>query len=127
MRENPGIPAPAARQRNTPWFEDAVVPASIAWLGGPTWEGFVNTPASSDPNGVVQELRATFETARFQAEPPPAPPAPVRAWLDQVEQALFAARYLPRANYASQQHEVYMSLGAFGTAALFVGRRAAVG
>jgi hypothetical protein len=45
----------------------------------------------------------------------------VRAWLEAVEAALFAARYLPRANYASQQHEVYMALGAFGTAALFVG------
>ncbi len=45
----------------------------------------------------------------------------VREWLDAVERALFAARYLPRANYASQQHEVYMALGAFGTGALFVG------
>lgn len=45
----------------------------------------------------------------------------VRDWLDAVERALFSARYLPRANYASQQHEVYMALGAFGTGALFVG------
>jgi Bacteriophage head to tail connecting protein len=45
----------------------------------------------------------------------------VRAWFDLAEDILFAARYSPHANYASQQHEVYMSLGAFGTGVLFVG------
>lgn len=44
----------------------------------------------------------------------------VRAWLDDVTEALFAARYSPRANFASQAHETYMSLGAFGTGAIFV-------
>ena len=44
----------------------------------------------------------------------------VRAWLDAVTEALFAARYSPRANFASQAHETYMSLGAFGTGAVFV-------
>ena len=38
----------------------------------------------------------------------------VRAWFDQAEEIVFAKRYAPSANYASQQHEVYMSLGAFG-------------
>ncbi len=45
----------------------------------------------------------------------------VRAWLEAVERRLFASRYAPRANYASQQHEIYMSLGAFGTGAMFLG------
>ena len=45
----------------------------------------------------------------------------VRAWFDRAEEILFGARYAPAANYASQQHEVYMSLGAFGTGVLFVG------
>lgn len=45
----------------------------------------------------------------------------VRDWFRRVEDILFAARYSPRANYASQQHETYMSLGAFGTGVLFVG------
>ena len=45
----------------------------------------------------------------------------VRAWFDRAEDVLFGARYSPYANYASQQHEVYMSLGAFGTGVLFVG------
>lgn len=45
----------------------------------------------------------------------------VRAWFDRAEDILFGSRYSAHANYASQQHEVYMSLGAFGTGVLFVG------
>ena len=46
----------------------------------------------------------------------------VREWLDAVERKLFSRpAIIPRANYASQQHEIYMALGAFGTGALFVG------
>jgi hypothetical protein len=44
----------------------------------------------------------------------------VRLWLDQVTDILFNVRYSPRANFASQAHEVYMSLGAFGTGGLFI-------
>lgn len=44
----------------------------------------------------------------------------VQAYLDQVTEALFAARYAPKANFASQANEAYMSLGAFGTGAMFV-------
>ena len=44
----------------------------------------------------------------------------VRLWLDDLNDALFQYRYAPRANFASQQHEIYMGLGAFGTGCLFV-------
>lgn len=44
----------------------------------------------------------------------------VRAYLDEVTQILFNVRYAPRANFASQAHEVYMSLGAFGTGGMFI-------
>ncbi len=44
----------------------------------------------------------------------------VRLWFDQVEQLMFSQRYSPKANFASQAHEGYMSLGAFGTGAMFV-------
>lgn len=44
----------------------------------------------------------------------------VQAYCSQVRKILFAARYRPRANYASQTGECYMSLGAFGNAALLV-------
>ena len=44
----------------------------------------------------------------------------VQAYLDEVTNILFQVRYNPRANFASQAHENYMSLGAFGTGALFI-------
>jgi|3_EtaG_2_1085321.scaffolds.fasta_scaffold00153_40 hypothetical protein len=45
----------------------------------------------------------------------------VRLWFDTVEDMLFQQRYSPKANFASQMHEGYISLGAFGTGTLFVG------
>ena len=44
----------------------------------------------------------------------------VQAYLDEVTQVLFAARYSPHANFASQAAECYMGLGAFGTSCMFV-------
>jgi hypothetical protein len=46
--------------------------------------------------------------------------AAVQRYLDQVTKTLFQVRYNPKANFASQAHETYMSLGAFGTGALFI-------
>ena len=46
--------------------------------------------------------------------------AEVRAYLDQVTKILFGVRYSPKANFASQAHESYISLGAFGTGGMFV-------
>lgn len=43
-----------------------------------------------------------------------------RVWFEDLNNLLFKYRYAPKANYASQQHECYISLGAFGTAALFI-------
>lgn len=51
----------------------------------------------------------------------PAPlPEAVRAWLGQVNETLFSARYAAGANFASQAHETYVGLGAFGNGTLFV-------
>jgi hypothetical protein len=44
----------------------------------------------------------------------------VMAYLDEVTNILFQTRYSPKANFASQVHENYMSLGAFGSGAIFV-------
>lgn len=44
----------------------------------------------------------------------------VQRYLDMVNDILFKARYSPFANFASQMTEVYLSLGKFGTGALFV-------
>ena len=48
-------------------------------------------------------------------------------WFAEATRILFSRRYAPEANYASQQHEVYMGLGAFGTGAMFIDRHDAGG
>lgn len=44
----------------------------------------------------------------------------VKLWFERQNATLFSQRYSPLANFASQAHEGYMSLGAFGTAAMFI-------
>lgn len=44
----------------------------------------------------------------------------VRAWLDAVTEILFKVRYSPKSNFASQANECYISLGAFGTGAMYI-------
>ncbi len=44
----------------------------------------------------------------------------VQRYLDEVTQILFRVRYSARANFASQMHEAYMSLGSFGTGGVLV-------
>ena len=44
----------------------------------------------------------------------------VKLWFEDATNILFKHRYASKANYASQQHEVYMGLGAFGTGIMFV-------
>lgn len=41
-------------------------------------------------------------------------------WFSAVNNILFEQRYSPRANFASQNQNVYKSLGAYGTGALFI-------
>lgn len=42
-----------------------------------------------------------------------------RLWYDSLTDALFHYRYSPHSGYAHQQHDCYVSIGAFGTSALF--------
>jgi hypothetical protein len=44
----------------------------------------------------------------------------VRVWLDSVCELLFTMRYAPSANFTSQPNDVFMSMGAFGTGAMFI-------
>lgn len=44
----------------------------------------------------------------------------VSQYLDMLTKRLFSMRYRPGANYASQQHECYVSLGPFGNYLLFI-------
>lgn len=41
-----------------------------------------------------------------------------KLWFEEATDVLFKHRYAPKANYASQQHEAYIGLGAFGTSAI---------
>lgn len=43
-----------------------------------------------------------------------------KLWYEDVNEALFRYRYAPRANCASQVHEVYMGLGSFGTSGMLI-------
>jgi hypothetical protein len=44
----------------------------------------------------------------------------VQLWFDQVNDAMFFYRYSPHSGYQANQHDGYVSLGAFGTSGLFV-------
>lgn len=44
----------------------------------------------------------------------------IQRYLDEVTNILFRVRYSARANYASQMHESYMSLGSFGTGGVMI-------
>lgn len=41
-------------------------------------------------------------------------------WFDQVNDLMFHYRYAPSSGYQANQHDAYMSLGAFGTSSLYV-------
>ncbi len=43
-----------------------------------------------------------------------------RLWFEHLNDQLFTYRYAPKANFASQKHEDYMALGAFGTSCMFI-------
>lgn len=44
----------------------------------------------------------------------------VREYLERVNKLLFASRYRPRANFASQKNQGYMSVGAFGNSCMYI-------
>ncbi len=44
----------------------------------------------------------------------------IKRYLERVRDILFRARYAPEANFANQLQEVYLALGVFGTAVLFI-------
>jgi len=43
-----------------------------------------------------------------------------KIWFEELNRLLFKYRYAPKANFASQNQQVYMSLGAFGTGSMFI-------
>jgi len=51
----------------------------------------------------------------------------VKEYLEEVNKVLFAMRYSPRANFASQKHQGYLSVGAFGNSSMFIDEEVGVG
>lgn len=44
----------------------------------------------------------------------------VKAFFESVNKVLFSMRYRPRANFAAQKHQGYLSVGAFGNSCMFI-------
>lgn len=101
---NGQLPEPGSK-RNTEIFDStaaialgrfAAVYESLLTPRSQKWHGLVA------PDGPLKKDRAT------------------RLWMDQATNILFKYRYAPKANFASQCHQNYMALGAFGSGSLFV-------
>jgi hypothetical protein len=72
---------------------------------------------------AAMESMLTPATGRWHRLRPP-DPALLRdrataLWFDQVNDLMFHYRYAPRSGYQAQQHEAYVSIGAFGTSCIF--------
>lgn len=116
------------------WWEEIayhVMPAQATFMSQPT-QGQRRTERLFDSTAVMANERfaAAIEqmlTPRTQQWHGLAPidqdlaeDQQVREYLDEVTQILFALRYRPLANFASQAHEGYLSVGAFGNTALYI-------
>lgn len=115
------------------WEEIAyyVMPAQATFLVQPM-EGMKRTERLFDSTAVIanQRFAAAVESmitpqgqewAKLQPDASDlSDDQEVKEYLDQVNEILFALRYRARANFQSQTQECYLSLGAFGNAALFI-------
>lgn len=86
---------------------------------------FESTPALALTRfAAAMEAMLTPRTQRWHrltaSDPKLQDDSEVQRYLDEVTDILFRARYAPKANFASQQHEAYLSNGAFGTGVIFV-------
>lgn len=109
-----------------------------AYSGAFTSGGYLQTPGTKRNQGVydstpvialqrfaaVSESLLTPRNDRWHGLIPAYPALKkdrqVRIWLDRGTEALFRYRYAPKANFASQTHQNYMALGAFGSGTVFV-------
>jgi hypothetical protein len=66
-------------------------------------------------NGKWHRLRASDPALNRNAR--------VRRYFGEVNDILFQYRYAPRANFASQKFEEYLSLGVYGTGGIFIDKR----
>lgn len=109
-----------------------------AYSGAFTSAGIVQTPGTkrnqevydSTPVIALQRFAAVCESlltprndrwhGLIPADPALKKDRQVRIWLDEATDALFRYRYAPKANFASQNHQNYLALGAFGSGTLFI-------
>ncbi|WGM40815.1 portal protein [Caulobacter sp. NIBR1757] len=101
---------------------------AAAWRSEKVFDS--TAPLALDKFAAAIESMLTPRTSRWhelairdwrdERDRPAALPEGVRAWLGQVNEALFSARYAAGANFAAQAHETYVGLGAFGNGTLFV-------
>ena len=92
-------------KRNAEQFD--VTANSALWKFAAAMESML-TPA----NGKWHRMRATNPDLMKERE--------VALWFDQVNDMMFYFRNSPNSNFQSQQHDGYVSIGAFGTSCLFI-------
>jgi len=84
----------------------------------------VTAPLAADRFAAACESMITPRTARWHGLAPADPTLreikAIKDWGEEATNALFAARYAPEANFASQIHESYWSIGVYGTGCVFV-------
>lgn len=111
---------------------ERIMPRAADFNGNQRTEGVKRTEKVFDSTGALALNRfgAAMESiltprtqtwAKMRASDPSLQKnTEVQRYLSEVNRRLFAARYSAKANFASQQSEVYLSLGAFGTGALYI-------
>lgn len=79
---------------------------------------------AADRFAAACESMVTPRTQRWHtlapADPSLADVKAIKDWCEEATDVLFAARYAPDANFASQQHEGYWQIGVYGTGCTFV-------
>ncbi len=120
-------------QFETHWQEitERVLPRQDQWFGTVRTQGDKRTSKIFDSTAplaltrfaAAMESIATPRAERWHKLTPQWPleeDKDSRTWLEEITKQLFRVRYSPRSNFASQAHEFYMSLGALGTACMYV-------
>lgn len=84
----------------------------------------VTAPLAADRFAAACESMITPRTQRWHGLAPANPDLKmvkaVKDWGEEATDVLFSARYSPEANFASQVHEAYWSIGVYGTGCVFV-------
>lgn len=84
----------------------------------------VTAPLACDRFAAACESMITPRTQRWHTLAPADPSArdikAIKDWSEEATDVVFGARYAPEANFASQVHEAYWQIGAYGTGCVFV-------